>query len=239
MERLKELEDEVADLRDLGIEGLSRHENSILVNVPKGLAEKGSLAVSVFMYYMDSENINEFTGNRTYMNVEEAYISSGVYSDSYLEKVYGVEIKEVEKFKGGSSYIDYEEKYYIKNKRENQRIRAEAMRYWQDNNLSTFFEEIALLKMGNIDPEKLLRVQIIQDALRDGENQIANRKMAIDILGMKVKKQSEAINLKTRGGQVIIETTAKREGAGFLGSYEDIENDDEIEDEVEISFGDD
>ena len=90
MERLKELEDEVADLRDLGLEGLSRHENSILVNVPKGLAEKGSLAVSVFMYYMDSENINEFTGNRTYMNVEEAYISSGVYSDSYLEKVYGL-----------------------------------------------------------------------------------------------------------------------------------------------------
>ena len=183
-----------------------------MVNVPKGLAEKGSLAVSVFMYYMDSENINEFTGNRTYMNVEEAYISSGVYSDSYLEKVYGVEIKEVEKFKGGSSYIDYEEKYYIKNKRENQRIRAEAMRYWQDNNLSTFFEEIALLKMGNIDTKNFLRVQIIQDALRE-ENQIANRKMAIDIR-YEVKKQSEAINLKL----VVISDNRnnyKREGLVF------------------------
>ena len=83
MERFKEMLEEEVGLVDLGLDGLSRHENSILVNVPKGLAEKGSLAVSVFMYYMDSENINEFTGNRTYMNVEEAYISSGVYSDSY------------------------------------------------------------------------------------------------------------------------------------------------------------
>ena len=74
LENLKEMPVETANVKDLSIDGLDRHENSILANVPSGLAEKGELAVRLFMYFMDQDTISEYTGNKTYMNVEESYI---------------------------------------------------------------------------------------------------------------------------------------------------------------------
>lgn len=228
LSKLKDMPAEVATVEDLAVDGMARHENSILLNVPSSLADKGVLAVRLFMYFMDNDTINEFTGNKTYMSVEESYIMSGVYSDDYLEKIYTSETKQVEKFKNGTRWVDYETKYKVIDKKADQLIRAEALRYWQQNGLNAFFEEVALMKMGNIDPEQLLRVQIIQDALRDGDDQMANRRLAVDILGMKVKKETTAINLKTRGGGEIINITAEREGAGFLKTdYKIVDLDDE------------
>ena len=228
LSKLKDMPTEIATVEDLAVDGMARHENSILLNVPKSLAEKGYLAVRLFMYFMDNDTVNEFTGNKTYMNVEESYIMSGVYNDAYLEKIYTSEEVEIEKYKNGTRWVDYETKYKVINKKADQEIRAEALRYWQQNGLNVYFEEVALMKMGNIDPEQLLRVQIIQDALRDGDDQMANRRLAVDILGMKVKKETTAINLKTRGGGEIINITAEREGAGFLKTdYEIIDLDDE------------
>lgn len=226
LEKLKDLPSEYVGLKDIAVDGLQRHENSILANVPSSLAEKGILAVRLFMYFMDQDTISDYTGRRTYMNVEESYIMSGIYDDEYLKKVYYTYEVEIEKESKGVKWIDYETRYKVINRKEDMRIRSEAMRYWTENGLASYFDQIAIAKMGNIDPEKLLRTQIVNDALRDGENQIANRKMAIDILGMKMKKKTEALNLKSRGGAEIIETTSSREGAGFLKSQVDVDNND-------------
>jgi hypothetical protein len=156
---------------------------------------------------------------------------SGIYPDSHLDEVY--EIKEIEQefTKHGSiTWTEYIKTYKISNRKEDMRIRAEAKRYWESNGLESFFDQVAIEKFGGIDPEKLLRYSIITDAVRSGDNQTVNRKMAIDILGMKVKNKVDDVNLKTRGGGEIIETTAKREGAGFLKS---VAQDDGDEDDDE------
>lgn len=235
LENLKQMPIENASMEDIAVDGLQRHENSILANVPSGLADKGVLSVRLFMYFMDMDTISEYTGRKTYMNVEESYIMSGVYDDDYLSKIYKVWKEPVEMEKHGATWTEYVTKFKVLNKREDMRIRSEATRYWNDNGLSAYFEQIALAKMGNIDPEKLIRTQIIADSLRDGENQIANRKMAIDILGMKLKKKTEALNLKTRGGGQIIETTSQREGAGFLKSAQILEAEYDEDDEQDVN----
>ncbi len=236
LEKMKEMPSEVASMQDLSVDGYDRHENSILANVPSGLADKGVLAVRLFMYYMDQDTISEFTGRRTYMNVEESYIMSGVYSQDYLQKVYRTWEVEVEKESKGVTWTDYITKYQVLDRREDMRIRSEALRYWTDNGLASYFEQVAIAKMGNIDPEKLLRMQIITDALREGDNQMANRKIAVDILGMKLKKKTEALNLKKRGGAEIIETTSQRDGAGFLKSDHNTVDNDDLEDEDNNDF---
>ena len=146
----------------------------------------------------------------------------------------------------GVTWTDYQMKYKVLNKKKDMRICSEAMRYWATNGLASFFEQVAIEKLGNIDPEKLLRMQIITDALREGENQMANRKIAVDILGMKMKKKTEAFNLKKRGGAEIIEITSEREGGGFLKSstqetdiYHVDENDNEDDDDIEVKDSDD
>ena len=218
---------EVATIEDIAVDGLRRHENSILANVPKALAEKGVLATTLFMYYMDQESRNEFTGKKTFMNVEESYIASGVYSDEHLQKVYRTWEETIEvRRKNGDTIEEYVTKYEVIDKKEDKRIRAEALRYWQQNGLASHFEEVAVLKIGGVPAESLYRNLIITKGLEDGENQPFYVKQAIDILGMKVKDKKIEINLRRMGGQEIIETTSKQAGAGFLSAV-DFDGDDE------------
>lgn len=221
------VEREEVGLEELSLEGYRRYENSILADVPRGLAEKGVLATTLFMYYMDGESENEWTGKKTFLNVEESYIASGVYPESHLSKVYeSYEEMVVVRRRDGTTVEEYETKYKILDKREDKRIRAEALRYWQNNGLATFFEEVAIAKIGGIQAEKLLQNLIISKALRDGDDQTFYVNKAIDILGMKVKDKKVEINLRKLGGQEIIEATSKQPGAGFLGAVDFLESDD-------------
>lgn len=212
-----DFKEEVVGLEEIAENGIRRYENSILSNVPQSLAEKGVLATTLFMYYMDNESRNEWTGKKTYMNVEESYIMSGIYDDEHLRKVYKNEVEVVEvRRKNGDVVEEYVTKYEVIDKREDKRIRAEAIRYWQMNGLASFFVEMAVLKMGGISADDLLRALIIENSLREGENQTFYVSKAIDILGMKVKDKKVEINLRTNGGQQIIESTSQQPGAGFL-----------------------
>lgn len=233
MGKLGMLPTEEATIQDVALNGLDRYENSILVNVPKELAKKGVLPVTLFMYFMDEEAICEWTGKKTFLNVEESYIMSSIYPKEHMEKVYRTWIETVEvRRKDGSITEEYVRQYEILDKKENLRIRSEANRYWAENGLESYFEQVAVAKMGGIDPEKLLRYAIIKDSLRDNDDKMANRKIAVDLLGMKVKTKTSPVNIRQRGGNAIIETTSKRKGAGFLASDIDDEN-NEFEDDDE------
>lgn len=222
------MKEEVVTIEDLAVDGIRRHENSILANVPKALAEKGVLATTLFMYYMDQESKNEWTGKKTFMNVEESYIASGVYSDEHLENVYRTWEETIEvKRRNGDTIEEYVTKYEVLDKREDKRIRAEALRYWQSNGLASHFEEVAIMKIGGIQADKLIQNLVITKALADGESQEFYVKQAIDIMGMKVKDKKIEINLRKLGGQEIIETTSKQPGAGFLGGVDYLDGDDE------------
>jgi hypothetical protein len=184
---------EQASLEDVMVDGVERYENSILSNVPSGLAEKGILAVRLFHYFLDSETINEWTGKKTMLDIEECYIMSGIYPDDHLMKVYEVKEIETEKEKNGSTWTEYSMSYKIIDKREDMRIRTEARRFWADNQLDTFFQEATQYKRGNIPFTDQLKFAIETDALKPGD--IQNRKMAMDIHGMKNKNNKLTINV--------------------------------------------
>ena len=185
---------EQASLEDVMVDGVERYENSILSNVPSGLAEKGILAVRLFHYFLDSETKNEWTGKPTMLDLEESYIMSGVYPDKHLETVYKVWQEEVEvRRKDGSTVTEYETKYAILNRKEDMRIRTEARKYWNENGLDQFFLEAQQYKRGNIPFIDQLKFAIETDALKPGDT--ANRKMAMDIHGMKNKNNKLTINV--------------------------------------------
>lgn len=194
-----DLPKEIANLSDLAVDGLERHENSILHNVPDTLAEKGTIAVTLFLYFMDADIVNPWTGKKTHLNIEESFIASGVYGEEHLEKVYSVEEVEVEvRRRDGTSVIEYETVYEVIDRAENMRIRAEALRYWNNNNLNSHFKEMQEVKRGNIPFSELLAMAIETDALRPGDT--VNRRMAIDIHGMKNKNANRNINIYLDGG---------------------------------------
>ena len=185
---------EQASLEDVMVDGVERYENSILSNVPSGLADKGILAVRLFHYFLDSETKNVWTGKPTMLDLEESYIMSGVYPDKHLETVYKVWQEEVEvRRKDGSTVTEYETKYAILNRKEDMRIRTEARKYWNENGLDQFFLEAQQYKRGNIPFIDQLKFAIETDALKPGDT--ANRKMAMDIHGMKNKNNKLTINV--------------------------------------------
>ena len=185
---------EQASLEDVMVDGVERYENSILSNVPSGLAEKGILAVRLFHYFLDSETKNEWTGKPTMLDLEESYIMCGVYPEKHLETVYKVwlEPQEVRR-KDGSTVTEYETKYKVLNRKEDMRIRTEARKYWNENGLDQFFLEAQQYKRGNIPFIDQLKFAIETDALKPGDT--ANRKMAMDIHGMKNKNNKLTINV--------------------------------------------
>ena len=193
------LPQEIVNLKDVAVDGIERYENSILENVPSGLAEKGICAVRLFHYFLDSETINEWTGKPTMLDLEESYIMSGVYPDEHLKKVYKAWEEEVEvRRKDGSTLTEYVMKYIVLNKSEDMRIRIEARRFWADNQLDQYFQEAQQIQRGSIPFIDQLKFAIETDALKPGDT--ANRKMAMDIHGMKNKFGQAQINVYVDGG---------------------------------------
>lgn len=197
LEVLKDMPTEQATIDDIAVDGLVRHENSILANVPNGLADKGIVAVRLFHYFLDGDTVCEFTGKKTMLDLEESYIMSGVYSDEHLWSVYQKIEKEVEKSKGGTTWVEYEYEYKVLNRNEDMRIRSEARRFWMEHQLDTMFLEAQQYKRGNIPFTDQLKFAIETDALRPGDT--ANRKMAMDIHAMKNKFGGVQINVYHEG----------------------------------------
>jgi len=224
---LEMLDQEVATAEDYVLDGEKRHENSILVNVPNELREKGALAVTLLMNFLSNEIISDYTGKNTYMNIEESYIMSGVYPKQHLEKVYKKFKKTVTMRQRGLEWEEDIIKYEIIDQRENLRIRSEAIRYWNDNGLQSFFTQLVDEKFGNIPLKQLITFKIFDKALSENENDGKYLKMSMDILGLKKEKAATTvINIKSRGGGEAIKTISKVAPGGFLKETDD-EDDDE------------
>ena len=194
MEKMSMLPEETVSLKDIAVDGVERYENSILSNVPTGLADKGIVAVRLFHYFLDSETINEWTGKQTMLDLEESYIMSGVYPDEHLKKVYSAITKYREvRDKEGKTYDEPYLEYKVLNRKEDMRIRVEARRFWANNQLDTYFQEAQQYQRGNIPFTDQLKFAIETDALKPGD--IQNRKMAMDIHGMKNKNNKLTINV--------------------------------------------
>ncbi len=188
------LPEETVSLKDIAVDGVERYENSILSNVPTGLADKGIVAVRLFHYFLDSETVNEWTGKQTMLDLEESYIMSGVYPDEHLKKVYSAITKHREvRDKEGKTYDEPYLEYKVLNRKEDMRIRVEARRFWANNQLDTYFQEAQQYQRGNIPFTDQLKFAIETDALKPGD--IQNRKMAMDIHGMKNKNNKLTINV--------------------------------------------
>ena len=194
MEKMSMLPEETVSLKDIAVDGVERYENSILSNVPTGLADKGIVAVRLFHYFLDSETKSEWTGKQTMLDLEESYIMSGVYPDEHLKTVYSAITKYREvRDKEGKTYDEPYLEYKVLDRKEDMRIRVEARRFWANNQLDTYFQEAQQYQRGNIPFSDQLKFAIETDALKPGD--IQNRKMAMDIHGMKNKNNKLTINV--------------------------------------------
>ena len=98
-------------------------------------------------------------------------------------------------------------------------MRLEAIKFFKDNALKNHFTSLLEVKRGGLPIDVLLQEMIINDALNGSEKEkIANRKLALDMLGLRKAKASPLINVMNYGGRASIEDVANKKGADFLKS---------------------
>ena len=167
----------------------AKEENHL--GVPSTFYELTPQEQSMLMFYLSSDFVHPVTNKRTHMNVLQSYIAAYV-DDDEIGKTW-----EIKEDKQGNRTLGK-----VKNARKYAELNTLAIqRFNQNPVMMEAWNDLVRLTFG-ANPEDMIRNAIMKDALY-AENQAdknANRRMAIDILGLGEDKSNQSINIFLDGG---------------------------------------
>lgn len=177
---VKEVEPELAKAKE---------ENHL--GVPSTFYQLNPQEQSMLMFYLSSDFVHPVTNKRTHMNILQSYIAAYVDDDD-IEKTW--EIKEDAE---GNRKMGK-----IKNSKRYAELQAKAIATFNQNPvMMEAWNDLVKLTFG-ADPKDMIKTAIMKDALYADKpaDKNANRKMAIDILGMDENTEGQSINIFLEGG---------------------------------------
>lgn len=167
----------------------AKEENHL--GVPSTFYELTPQEQSMLMFYLSSDFIHPVTNKRTHMNILQSYIAAYV-SDDEIEKTW-----EIKEDKEGNRTLGK-----VKNSKKYTELNTSAIqRFNQNPVMMEAWNDLVRLTFG-ANPEDMIKTAIMKDALY-AENQAdknANRRMAIDILGISDERNQQSINIFLDGG---------------------------------------
>lgn len=197
------LEDEKEIKNLISKNELAYYENEIKI------LEAGKMGLSVgrlndfqqtFLFnYLDNEVVNDTNGMKTKGNIVNSFIMSMPNHEEITNLIW-------------ETYEDDEGnvKCKISNRTLYQKWKMNAMKYWHNNAMQSFVKDFQTLLEGNLDRTEMLSEAIFQDAINTNNSdsyRIQNRKMSMEILGLKnVRIIPETDFFHTGGGKLIKET---------------------------------
>lgn len=182
--RIKEVEPQLLKAKEAGTLG-----------VPPSFFDLSIQEQSMLMFYLSSDFVHPITGKPTHMNILQSYISA------YMEKSEVLQIWEIVELtnKDGETY---DTKLKIKNPKRYADVQAKALtKFNQNPKITETWQDMVKLTFGS-DPGDMIRNAILQDALYSEQqaDKNANRRMAIDILGLGKEHQGNILNVFLDGG---------------------------------------
>lgn len=213
MDKKREVENliDVADMdyaQVLKEKKVEEYENELSVidgyspfsNIPHEIAQLEEKAQYFLYYYLTGGIDVEGTGRNTKGNHLLSYIMTFDNWKEIIEKLFLAEPK-YELGNNGNEYLvgmTYKKKDPLLYAKWNMR----AMSYWNDNSLHKHIKDFDIILNGKIDKNEELRRQIYEDAMYadDRVDRTNNRKMYIDISGMKQEKNNLVVNVYKAGG---------------------------------------
>jgi len=169
-------------------------------NIPHGVAKLEEKAQYFLYYYLTGGIQVDGTGKNSKGNHLLSYILTFENWKEIVSKLFYEESK-YELGNNGQEYllgIVYKKKDPILYAKWNMR----AMSYWNDNALHKHIKDFEMILNGSIDKNEELKRQIYDDAMyaEDRVDRTNNRKMYIDISGMKEDKSKVTFNVYNNGG---------------------------------------
>lgn len=178
--------------------------------LPQKFMELGELQQRMVLLFVDKDVVCKYTGRKTLNNVYESYIMS-LQDKSVLNKVYKpkqIQVAQDEDYM--PVYSDSKEEYEINPDSTALllQLKAKAATVWRDSNLREISKSMReIVVNGGFRDEELLEKVIIDDALESytGDKEkdsytMKNRRLAIDVKGMKRPSKLQQINVYYDGG---------------------------------------
>ncbi len=203
-DRLGEVEVEVAKMK---------REN--MLGVPSAFYELDKQEQGMLMFYLSSDFVHPLTRRHTHMNVVQSYVAA--YLDD--DEVFGIWEKVGDKETG--FYAGKVKNY----KKYNALQIAAAERFNAKPMMKEAWEQMMQMSFG-MNPEDLLKSAIMSDALygNDYRDKNANRKMAIDILGLNKDTDIGGVNVfLDGGGKELVDVVAALTKDKTLVTQDDLE----------------
>lgn len=167
----------------------AKEENQL--GVPSTFYQLTPQEQSMLMFYLSSDFVHPVTNKRTHMNVLQSYIAAYV-SDDDIGKVW-----EIIESPNGETKLGK-----IKNYKKHAELQAQAIqRFNQNPVMMETWNDMVRLSFG-AEPGQMIKTAIMKDALyaEETSDKNANRRMAIDILGMKEEIGNQSVNIFLDGG---------------------------------------
>lgn len=200
----------------------AKDENQL--GVPDSFYELNAQEQAMLMFYLSSDFVHPVTGKHTHMNVLQSYIT--VFLDE--DDIFSIWEESIKKDEDGKERTVIGK---VKNYQKLAQVKLEAMQMFNRNpNMKKAWTDMVKMSFGE-DPKELVRNAIITDSLysEDTTDKNQNRKMAVDILGLKEDKENEVnVNLFTEGG-----------GRELVKATKELTNDDFTADDDDLEIGDD
>lgn len=178
--------------------------------------------------FIDNEMYNEYSGKYTKGDILQSYIMT--HPDYKVISLYIWESKEINI--GTEEKPNYVVKYTINNFPYYRKIKQQAIKYWNDNKLNNYLEDVKKLFDGNINRNDVIRDAIYNDAINNEiseKERTENRKLYLEISGMKKEKVNNNVLVFSRGGGKDLvksyEMSSDKEIRKNVDSYIDMEDD--------------
>lgn len=205
---------ELVDLREIDIEDLTlilrnkelelyENEIELLDLKPYGLNlnEIGEVETNFVFHFLDKEMTNPFNNKKTKNDLLNSFIMTFDNHDEISNLIWEVRPYLTGYDKDGNEL--FEPRTYIKDYVLFRRWKSRAIKYWNDKGLDRYIDNFRDLIEGNLDRKEILKDAIFNDAISDevSENiKIQNRRLMVDILGLKNTRDTSGVNIFVSGG---------------------------------------
>jgi len=212
MNKVREVEN-LIDVEDMDYaqvvkdKALERYENELSMideyspfsNIPSDIAVLDERCQYYLYYYLTGVEVMD-TNSSTKSNHLLSFIMTFDNWEEIIEKLFKVEPiieygKDGEAIKVGYELKKRDPRLYAK-------WNMRAMRVWNENTLNKYIKSFEQVLNGNIDKNEELKRKIYDDAMNasDRVDRTNNRKMYIDISGMKNESKTPTFNVFLNGG---------------------------------------
>ena len=172
------------------------------LNLPQKYMELSEIEQKMVLLFIDKDFIEPCSGKKTENNAFISFLAS-YHNKSVVKKIFRIDSRIIGYTKDGTDLLEYYTVVVPEELPLYTKLKTHATMLWKANNLKEISKTMReIMTNDGFRDNELLEQKIVSDAMSDSRDSftIQNRRLAIDIKGMKKPQGLQQINVFLHGG---------------------------------------